>query len=66
MYRSANPARSQFLSCAWNYRPDFCFHDVYDCERCGATLPKLLHGARGAFHPRTRIGVLCLRAPYLG
>ena len=38
------------LPCEFNFRPDFCYFDVDDCERC-ANAPRVLQATRGAYLP---------------
>ena len=56
------PDRFRLLDCRWNYRPDFCAFDEYDCRRCPLSEttgpPKLLHGSRHAFSEDTNYRVL--------
>ena len=50
MLAAAPPAWRRTLPCAYNWRPDFCYFDVTECERC-ATPPKVLHATRAAYLP---------------
>ena len=45
------------LPCEFNFRPENCYFDVDDCERC-ANSPIILHSTRMAYIPRLAEGTI--------
>jgi Glycosyl transferase family 8 len=45
IYFYAFPSQLRILPCAWNYRSDMCYNEIYYRDH-----PLILHGSRGVFH----------------